>query len=84
MKNSDQNNSPPPLPPKRRSEHNNTKNNQCNLSLEPLYLSDKSSSIGSLDSILNDDEVNVMCNNDNSFLTSKLTALIIMIACILI
>lgn len=79
-KNSAQNNSPPPLPPKRRSGHHNTKNNLCNLSLEPLCLSDRSSSIGSLDSVLNDDEVNVaMCNDDNSFLTSKSTALTIII-----
>lgn len=77
MKKTGQNNSPPPLPPKRRSGHNNTKYNLCNLSLEPLSLSDKSSSIGSLDSILNDDEVNiVMGNDDNSFLTSKLAMLI--------
>lgn len=72
LKKTDQNNSPPPLPPKRRAGHNNTKHNVCNLSLEPLSLSDRSSSIGSLDSILNDDEVNiVMSNDDNSFLTSK-------------
>jgi len=68
------------LPPKRRTGHNNTKHSLCNLSLEPLSLSDRSSSIGSVDSILNDDEVNVvMCNDDNSFLNSKLIALILSI-----
>lgn len=87
LKQTDQNNSspPPPLPPKRRTGHNNTKHNLCNLSLEPLSLSDRSSSIGSLDSVLNDDEVNiVMCNDDNSFVTSKLIVLILLIYQIII
>ncbi|XP_025409590.1 guanine nucleotide-releasing factor 2 isoform X2 [Sipha flava] len=70
LKKTDQNISPPPLPPKRRTGHN-TKHNVYNLTLEPLSLSDRSSSIGSLDSILNDDEVNIaMCNDDSSFLTN--------------
>jgi hypothetical protein len=48
--------------------------------LEPLSLSDRSSSIGSLDSILNDDEVNIaMCNDDSSFLTSKSKIITILI-----
>lgn len=80
LKKTDLSNSPPPLPPKRRTGHHNTKHNEYNLSLEPLSLSDRSSSIGSLDSILNDDEVNIaMCNDDSSFLTSKLKIIIILI-----
>ncbi|VVC29961.1 Hypothetical protein CINCED_3A024353 [Cinara cedri] len=76
LKNADQSNSPPPLPPKRRTGPNNTKHTLCNLSLEPLSLSDRSSSIGSLDSILNDDEVNnVMSNDDSSFLTNDVNHL---------
>jgi len=70
LKKTDLNNSPPPLPPKRRSGNNNTKHIPGNLSLDPLSLSDRSSSIGSLDSVINDDQV--MCNDDSSFLTSKL------------
>ncbi|XP_025190430.1 guanine nucleotide-releasing factor 2 isoform X1 [Melanaphis sacchari] len=73
LKKTDQNSSPPPLPPKRRTGHN-IKHTLCNLSLEPLSLSDRSSSIGSLDSILNDDEVNIaMSNDDSSFLTNDVS-----------
>lgn len=68
--NDNKNNSPPPLPPKRRTGKNVAKFYPYKVSLEPLSLSDSSSSIGSLDSILNDDEVNiVMSHDDSSFLT---------------
>ncbi|XP_050532986.1 guanine nucleotide-releasing factor 2 isoform X2 [Daktulosphaira vitifoliae] len=66
----DTNHSPPPLPPKRQAKQNFTKYSPCNIPMELLELSDGSSSIGSLDSILNDEEVNVvMAQNDGSFLT---------------